>query len=30
LPVVSRDAKTVTVSYLDGTYAVPISSTDFQ
>ena len=30
LPVVSRDAKTVTVSYLDGSYAVPISSTDLQ
>jgi hypothetical protein len=30
LPVVSYDAKTVTVRYLDGTYAVPITSTDFR
>ena len=30
LPVVSRDATTVTVSYLDGTHAVPISSTDLR
>lgn len=30
LPIVSRDEKTVTVSYLDGTYAVPISSTDLR
>jgi hypothetical protein len=29
LRVGSRDAQTVTVSYLDGTYAIPISSTDF-
>jgi hypothetical protein len=30
LRVVSHDAQTVTVSYLDGSYAVPISSTDFR
>jgi hypothetical protein len=30
LPVVSYDAKTVTVRYLDGTYALPITSTDFR
>jgi hypothetical protein len=30
LPVVSHDATTVTVRYLDGTYAVPITSTDFR
>jgi hypothetical protein len=30
LRVVSHDAQTVNVSYLDGTYAVPISSTDFK
>jgi hypothetical protein len=30
LPIVSRDATTVTVSYLDGTYAIPISSTDLR
>jgi endonuclease/exonuclease/phosphatase family metal-dependent hydrolase len=30
LPVVSRDAKTVTVKYLDGSHAIPISSTDLQ
>jgi hypothetical protein len=30
LPIVSRDATTVTVSYLDGSYAVPISSTDLR
>ena len=30
LPVVSRHETTVTVSYLDGTYAVPISSTDLR
>jgi hypothetical protein len=30
LRVVSHDAQTVTVSYLDGTYAIPISSTDFR
>lgn len=30
LRVVSHDAQTVNVSYLDGIYAVPISSTDFQ
>lgn len=30
LPIVSRDATTVTVNYLDGTYAVPISSTDLR
>lgn len=29
LPVMSHDATTVTVSYLDGTYAIPVSSTDF-
>lgn len=28
LPVVSRNAQTVTVKYLDGTYPIPISSTD--
>jgi hypothetical protein len=28
--IISRDAQTVTVSYLDGTYAVPISSVDFR
>jgi hypothetical protein len=30
LAVVSHDAKTVTVRYLDGTYAIPIASTDFR
>jgi hypothetical protein len=30
LPVVSQDATTVTVRYLDGTYAVPIASTDLR
>ena len=30
LPVLSRDAKTVTVKYLDGSHAIPISSTDLQ
>jgi len=30
LRVVSHDAQTVTVSYLDGTYAIPISLTDFR
>jgi hypothetical protein len=30
LPIVSRAATTVTVSYLDGTYTVPISSTDLR
>lgn len=30
LRVVSHDEKTVTVSYLDGNYAIPISSTDFR
>jgi hypothetical protein len=30
LRVISHDAQTVTVSYLDGTYAIPISSTDFR
>ena len=30
LSIISRDATTVTVSYLDGTYAVPISSTDLR
>jgi hypothetical protein len=30
LRVLSHDAQTVTVSYLDGTYAIPISSTDFR
>jgi hypothetical protein len=28
--VLSHDAQTVTVSYLDGSYAIPISSTDFR
>jgi hypothetical protein len=28
--VLSHDAQTVTVNYLDGTYAIPISSTDFR
>jgi hypothetical protein len=28
--VLSHDAQTVTVSYLDGTYAIPIASTDFR
>jgi hypothetical protein len=30
LPIVSQDANTVTVSYLDGTYAIPITSTDLR
>lgn len=30
LPVVSQDKATVTVRYLDGTYAIPIASTDLQ
>lgn len=30
LRVISHNAQTVTVSYLDGTYAIPISSTDFR
>lgn len=30
LPVVSQDATTVTVRYLDGTYAIPIASTDLR
>jgi hypothetical protein len=30
LRVISRDARTVTVSYLDGTYSIPITSTDFR
>jgi hypothetical protein len=30
LPVVSHDATTVTVNYLDGVYAIPITSTDFR
>ena len=30
LRVISHDAQNLTVSYLDGTYAIPISSTDFQ
>ena len=30
LPIVSQDGTTVTVRYLDGTYAVPISSTDLR
>jgi hypothetical protein len=30
LAIVSRDATTVTVSYLDGTYAIPITSTDLR
>ena len=28
LPVVSQDSTTVTVKYLDGTYQIPIASTD--
>jgi hypothetical protein len=30
LPVVSQDATTVTIRYLDGTYAIPIASTDLR
>ena len=30
LPIVSRDETTVTVRYLDGTYAIPIASTDLR
>jgi hypothetical protein len=30
LPMVSHDATTVTVSYIGGTYAIPISATDFR
>jgi hypothetical protein len=30
LPVVSQDATTVTVRYLDGVYAIPIASTDLR
>jgi hypothetical protein len=30
LRIVSHDAQTVTVSYLDGTYAIPVSSTDLR
>ncbi|HEY8834713.1 MAG TPA: hypothetical protein VIM09_03955 [Chthoniobacterales bacterium] len=30
LRIQSHDAQTVTVSYLDGTYAIPLSSTDFR
>jgi endonuclease/exonuclease/phosphatase family metal-dependent hydrolase len=30
LPIVSRDANTVTVKYLDGTQAIPIGSTDLR
>jgi hypothetical protein len=30
LRVVSHDGQTVTVNYLDGAYAIPISSTDFR
>jgi hypothetical protein len=30
LPIMSHDAKTVTVQYMGGTYAIPISSTDLQ
>jgi len=30
LPVVSHDVKTVTVRYLNATYAIPIASTDFR
>ena len=30
LPIVSRDATTVTVRYLEGTYAIPITSTDLR
>jgi hypothetical protein len=28
LRIISRSGQTVTVSYLDGAYAIPISSTD--
>jgi hypothetical protein len=28
LPIVARDPTTVTIRYLDGTYAIPIASTD--
>jgi endonuclease/exonuclease/phosphatase family metal-dependent hydrolase len=30
LPVISRDAKSVTVKYLDGSHAIPIASTDLK
>lgn len=30
LPVISRDAKTVTVKYLDGSHAIPTSATDLK
>jgi hypothetical protein len=30
LPIVSQDATTVTVRYLDGTYTIPIASTDLR
>jgi hypothetical protein len=30
LPIVSQDATTVTVRYLDGTYSIPIASTDLR
>lgn len=30
LRVISQDGRTITVSYLDGTYAIPITSTDFR
>jgi hypothetical protein len=30
LPIVSQDATTVTVRYLEGTYAIPIASTDLR
>lgn len=30
LPIISRDATTVTVRYLDGSYAIPIASTDLR
>jgi endonuclease/exonuclease/phosphatase family metal-dependent hydrolase len=30
LPIISRDAKSVTVKYLDGAHPVPISATDLQ
>jgi len=30
LPIVSRDATTVTVRYLDSNYPIPIASTDLR
>lgn len=29
LPILSQGATTVTIRYLDGTYTIPIGSTDF-